>query len=188
MKSQILRREFLGGLAALSVAGSSGRAYPPFRSFLPATAHFPDFDSPNAKTTPDIRIGYASITWGGNDRQAIDDISALGFPGIQLRANVVKDFQPEQLRDVLHQHGLTMVALSSGDVHLDPALDADDIALHTANAQFLHDEGGLYSRSSINWRKTTPRQPPIIGTWATYSRKSANAPPTLVSLSVTTII
>ena len=29
----------------------------------------------------DIQLGYAAITWGGNDEQAIDDISALGFPG-----------------------------------------------------------------------------------------------------------
>lgn len=25
-----------------------------------------------------LRFGYAAITWGGNDRQAIDDIAALG--------------------------------------------------------------------------------------------------------------
>src|SRR2546426_1044066 len=32
-----------------------------------------------------IRFGYAAITWNGNDRQAIDDIAAIGFRGIQLR-------------------------------------------------------------------------------------------------------
>ena len=44
----------------------------------------------------------------------------------------------------LQQHGLTFVALSSGDIHMDPALEADDLALHTRNAKFLRDAGGLY--------------------------------------------
>jgi len=39
-----------------------------------------------------IRFGYAAITWGGEDERAIDDISALGFPGIQLRASVLTGF------------------------------------------------------------------------------------------------
>jgi len=47
-----------------------------------------------------IRFGYAAITWEGNDVQAINDISELGFPGIQLRSNILKDFgdRPGALR------------------------------------------------------------------------------------------
>jgi inosose dehydratase len=103
------------------------------------------FDSPISPAPAAILFGYASITWGGNDRQAIEDIAALGFGGIQLRANVIKEFgSPAELRDLLGKHQLKMVALSSGGVRIDPALEAEEIAKHTANAKFVRDVGGLY--------------------------------------------
>lgn len=94
----------------------------------------------------EIQFGYAAITWGGNDEQAIEDISALGYPGIQLRANVLAKYaeQPSALRDALAQHHLTFVALSSGNVSVDPALQAATIDQHVAHAKFLRDAGGLY--------------------------------------------
>ena len=33
-----------------------------------------------------IRYGYAAITWGNNYMRAIDEIAAVGYRGIQLRA------------------------------------------------------------------------------------------------------
>jgi inosose dehydratase len=62
-----------------------------------------------------------------------------------LRANAIKEFgSPSELRDLLGKHQLKMVALSSGAVRIDPALEAEEIAKHTANAKFVHDVGGLY--------------------------------------------
>src|SRR6202041_3830523 len=90
-----------------------------------------------------IIFGPAAITWGNEERQAIDDIAAVGFPGVQFRANAVTDFKPAELKDLLAQHKLTFVALSSGDVSLDEP-EADQIAKHVANAQFVNDSGGLY--------------------------------------------
>lgn len=93
-----------------------------------------------------IKLGCAAITWGGNDDQAITDVSALGFPGIQLRANAVARFRerPGELRDLLARHRLTFVALSSGNVSIDPAKEAEVIAQHVGHARFLRDAGGLY--------------------------------------------
>ena len=93
-----------------------------------------------------IHFGYAAITWGGNDLQAIDDIAALGFRGIQLRGSAVARWGagPEALRDLLAARGLTLVALSSGLVRLDPTVAQDDLALHLRHAKFLKDAGGLY--------------------------------------------
>ena len=93
-----------------------------------------------------IKFGCAAITWGGNDDQAITDISALGFPGIQLRANAVARFRdrPRELRDLLARHKLTFVALSSGNVSIAPAKEAEVIAQHVGHARFLRDAGGLY--------------------------------------------
>ena len=90
-----------------------------------------------------IRFGYTAMTWGNEERQAIDDIAALGFPGIQFRANAVTEFKPDELKDLLAQRKLTFVALSSGDVSLDEP-EPDQIAKHVANAHFLKDSGGLY--------------------------------------------
>lgn len=93
-----------------------------------------------------IRFGYAAITWGGNDEQAIEEIGAVGFPGIQLRSGVLSRFgdRPSALRDLLARHKLTFVALSSGNVSIDPATEARTIDEHVAHAKFLRDAGGLY--------------------------------------------
>jgi inosose dehydratase len=94
----------------------------------------------------DIKVGCAAITWGGDDRQAIADISALRFPGIQLRANAVARFRerPGELRDLLARYNLTFVALSSGNVSIDPSTEAQVIEQHVGHARFLRDAGGLY--------------------------------------------
>ena len=103
------------------------------------------FDKRIAPPSGAIRFGYASITWGGNDRQAIEDVSALGFPGIQLRANAVTDFgaKPAELKELLAQHHLKFVALSSGNLSIDTP-EAEEMALHTKNATFLKSAGGSY--------------------------------------------
>src|SRR3954471_4584338 len=93
-----------------------------------------------------ITLGYAAITWGGNDVQAIEDVAALGFKGIQLRSSAVDRFAaaPAELKDLLQQHHLTMAVLSSGNLRLDPAFEAEDLAKHAKNAQFVRAIGGTY--------------------------------------------
>lgn len=124
MKTHPTRRTFLAGLGAVAAATT-----------------LPSFAAPGR--TSNIRFGYAAITWGNEERQAIDDISAVGFRGIQFRANAVTDFKPAELKDLLAQHKLTFVALSSGEVSLDEP-EAEQITKHVANAQFVKDSGGLY--------------------------------------------
>jgi inosose dehydratase len=97
-----------------------------------------------AAGAPGIRFGYTAMTWSKEERQAVDDISAAGYEGIQFRIDAVTEFKPEELRALLAQHKLTFVALSSGEVSIDPATRAETIAKHTANAQFVKDSGGLY--------------------------------------------
>ncbi len=143
----ITRRNFLAGLGAAAAAAtaSSVPAWAIFEPPLYPPLDLSYFDTPITPAPAEIRLGYAAITWAGNDRQAIEDVSALGFHGIQLRANVIKDFSSAgELKNLLEQHQLTMVALSSGGVRIDAAVEADEIAKHTANAKFVHDVGGLY--------------------------------------------
>ena len=120
------RREFLGTSVSAAVWAAGWRT-PRF-----SAAH--------------IRFGYAAITWGGNDCQAIDDIAALGFRGIQLRQSAVTTWgdRPAELTHLLAEHHLTLVALSSGEVPLDPAIEQATIAYHARNARFVRDVGGRY--------------------------------------------
>jgi inosose dehydratase len=93
-----------------------------------------------------IRFAYAAITWSGNDGQAIDDIAALGFRGVQLRQSAVATWgdRPAELKDLLAQRRLALVALSSGVVPLDPAAEAETLAQHVRHARFVRDVGGRY--------------------------------------------
>lgn len=124
--------------AAIASAGAKGLLYPPIDLSY--------FDTPVTPAPAQIRYGYAAITWGGDDLQAIKDISAVGFPGIQLRANVLKDYgaKPQALRDLLAQYKLDFVALSSGAIDMTPGKEHDQILFHTRNAKFLAESGGRY--------------------------------------------
>jgi inosose dehydratase len=127
MKTPASRRHFLKSMGTLAVVSA--------------------FDSPTAQAVTEpkgMRFGYTAMTWGKEEKQAIDDISSLGFAGIQFRIDAVSEFKPPELRDILAQHKLTFVALSSGEVAIDPAVEAAEIAKHTANAKFVRDAGGLY--------------------------------------------
>ena len=86
--SDLGRREFLAALGAISCG---------FR----------------LKAEQRIRVGYAAITWGGEDTKAIDEISDVGFKGIQLRSSAFDTFgsRPAVLRDLLAKRGLTFAVL-----------------------------------------------------------------------------
>jgi inosose dehydratase len=127
MRLQSSRRQFVTGAGAVVASA----IIPPSNVFGANTG------------AAGLRFGYTAMTWGRDERQAIADISTLGFEGIQFRIEAVSEFQPAELRDILQQHKLTFVALSSGEVSID-AVEADQIAKHAANAKFVHDAGGLY--------------------------------------------
>src|SRR5687767_11028967 len=88
------RRHFIVGLGAVAAASVvPGNAltgsleqplYPPLDLSY--------FDRPLPPAPGMIRFGYASITWDGNDAQAIKDVSEVGFTGIQLRSNILKEY------------------------------------------------------------------------------------------------
>src|SRR5690348_14028539 len=109
MPVRLSRRNFLASLGA-AVAARAASSVPAW-ALVPQPL-YPDmdlsyFDTPIAPAPSEIRLGYAAITWGGNDRLAIDDIAALGFHGIQLRANAITEFSSaSELNDLLQKHEL----------------------------------------------------------------------------------
>jgi len=143
----VSRRDFIVSLAATAAVSSipvktlAAVFDPPL--YPPADLSY--FNRPVTPAPGAIRFGYAAITWNENDVQAIKDISELGFPGIQLRSNILKDFgeRPTALRDLLAQNHLEMVALSSGGVSL-TSPENDEVAKHVRNARFVKDAGGHY--------------------------------------------
>ena len=140
------RRRFLVDGTALAAAIAGGRR----------TAEALGVD---VRRLPRIRFGCAAITWGGNDPQAIDDIAGLGFGGIQLRDSAVRRWgeKPDELKALLAARKLTLVALSSGSVTLDPAKLDSNLALHVSNARFLRQVGGLYLQ--VTDERPTGREP-----------------------------
>jgi inosose dehydratase len=121
--SDIHRRDFLVALAAVGV-GASLRPQAAGR----------------------IRPGYAAITWGGKDDQAIDEVSEVGFKGIQLRATAFDAYgtRPAALKARLATRGLALAVLSSGNLKYQPADRAAQIDLHLSHAAFVRDAGGQF--------------------------------------------
>src|SRR6267378_4416635 len=148
MSSSFSRRHFLVSLGA--VAATSTVPVETFARILDPPLYPPIdlsyFNNPITPAPGRIRFGYAAITWNNNDAQAIKEISELGFPGIQLRSNILKDYgeRPKALRDLLDQYHLEMVAFSSGGVSIAPGSANDEIAKHVRNAKFVQDVGGRY--------------------------------------------
>src|SRR5688572_29295158 len=64
-----------------------------------------------------VRLGYAAITWAEATEQAIADIAAVGFKGIQLRArDIAKEGDKAALKGLLDKHDLERLCFSSGNV------------------------------------------------------------------------
>jgi len=102
-----------------------------------------------------IKLGYSSITWGGKDLQAIQEIASLGFKGIQLRANtypIYKD-KPQELKAALDQAGLTLAMFSSGNVEIAPDKVEASIAQHLKHAEFVKQLGGSAIQLTNSLRK-----------------------------------
>jgi inosose dehydratase len=100
-------------------------------------------------------LGYSSITWSGQDEQAIKEVASLGFKGIQLRANTFAKFgeNPAALKALIDQSGLQLCMFSSGSVEIDPAKVDETIAQHVKHATFVKALGGTSIQLTNSLRK-----------------------------------
>lgn len=117
------------------------------RDFLAATLALPAVArSLDVGRAPSTKLGYAAITWGGQDDVAVDEIAGLGFRGIQLRTAAFERWgaKPEALTELLARRRLTFVAFSSGQMRLAPETFDDDMALHLRHARFVRACGGTF--------------------------------------------
>jgi inosose dehydratase len=140
----ITRREFLttvgGAWLAASHAASASSSH--------AASYVVSGFSRTSPAPPGMKLGYAAITWGTNVEQAIEDIGALGFRGVQLRAadSVVTMFKdkPQMLKEQLEGHHLTMPVLSSGNISIDPSREESERQTHVSHAKFMRAVGGRF--------------------------------------------
>src|SRR5262249_33519474 len=135
--ASVIGRAFAAGAGVAS--GSSGAIAGLGRTFAAQAGD---------RAASSMRFGYAAITWGNNVAQAIDDIAAVGFRGIQLRAGdgTIPRYgaNPAELRELLERRALAFAVLSSGNLSIDPAREHDELATHAAHARFLGAAGGRY--------------------------------------------
>jgi inosose dehydratase len=115
--------------------------------------------APGAAGGFSMPVGYAAITWGGHDEQAIDDIAAVGFHGIQLRSPIIERYgdKPEELRRRLREKGLSLTCFSSGTVDADPGREQEYLQTHARNARFVKAVGG--TRLQLISRRPKDRAP-----------------------------
>jgi inosose dehydratase len=121
------RRAFLRGAAALGAATLTGTRA---GAVTPAPLV--------------LQLGYASITWDGKDDQAIEDISAVGFRGIQLRVSAFERWgeKPDELRALLQEKKLSLLCFSSGTVDADDTKREEYLDTHLKHARFVKALGG----------------------------------------------
>jgi inosose dehydratase len=114
------------------------------REFLSLLAASPLAFRVQPESNSRIKLGYAAITWGGDDPKAIDDVAAVGFKGIQLRASAFDRWAstPAELKALLASRGLAFPVLSSGNLNFQPADVAANIEMHLTHAKFVRDAGG----------------------------------------------
>jgi inosose dehydratase len=138
------RREFLGLLTAAGI--------------FPAREDF-RLQAEGVGATA-IKPGYAAITWGGQDEQAIKEIAEVGFTGIQLRASAFDTWgsKPGELRSLLQQRGLTFAVLSSGNLKYQPEDRQQQLEVHLSHAAFVRDAGG----QMLQVIDEKPRHRPVV--------------------------
>jgi inosose dehydratase len=129
------RREFTFGVGAVAASAFAARSWAKAKS-------------------PDISIGYAAITWGEKGaRQAITEIAQVGYPGIQLRSNILKEFpSPDALKAELAKVHLTFACYSGGGPGGDPSKRADEVDKFMVGAKFARAAGALCVQSTSGHR------------------------------------
>jgi len=132
------RRQFLLGAGATALAAQFD----------------PDPISPSSAADYEFKIGYQVMTWGDKIEQAIDDISGLGFRGVEIRRADYEKYagRAAEFKDLMAAKRLTVVSIATGDVTINPGAEKQEIADRVAMAKWMKEVGGLYLQAVDNAR------------------------------------
>ena len=102
----------------------------------------------------DFKIGYHTSSWGDKTSQAIDEISELGYRGIEIgRADYEKyASRPAEFKELIASKKLAVVSIATGDVSINPGAEKQEIAERLGMAKWMKDVGGLYLQATDNAR------------------------------------
>ena len=123
------------------------------REFLIGTATAAFATRSNVSASPvdyEFKIGYHAITWGENTQQAIDEISELGFRGIQIRRADWEKYSGRagDFKALMSAKKLAIVSISTGDLTIKPETAKPEIEDCMAMAKWMKDVGGLYLQAT----------------------------------------
>src|SRR5262249_18289634 len=124
------RRQFLLGAGATALASK-------FDASLISYALAADYE---------FKIGYHTMAWGDKTEQAIDEISELGFRGVEIsRPDYEKySMRVAEFKDLLAAKKLTVVSIATGYITINPGAEKQEIADRAAMAKWIKEAGGLY--------------------------------------------
>lgn len=91
-----------------------------------------------------IRVSVHAITWGRDGlQQALQDLSDLGFRGIETFAYVADDYagREDEFKEMLSKYGVQLVSLYGGGQMEDPTKRDEIIKQNLKYAQFLQKNG-----------------------------------------------
>jgi inosose dehydratase len=102
----------------------------------------------------DFKVGYHALTWGENVQQAINEISELGFAGIQIRAEDYRQYagRAAEFNDLMAAKKLTLVSLSSGNVTINSGTEKQEAEERLTMAKWMKEVGGLYLQATDSAR------------------------------------
>jgi inosose dehydratase len=145
-RTSFRRREFTLGAGAAALSVWTSRAF-----------------AAKAPAAP-ISFAYAAITWGESGvKKAISEISAAGFPGVQLRSNILKEYSdPAALKAELAKAKLTFACYSGGGPSADPAKRKEDIEKFMVGAKFAKAAGALCIQATSPKRGAGPTEPAVL--------------------------
>jgi len=126
----ISRREFLAAAGAAALASK--------------------FNSIFGGDPSDFKVGYHALTWGENVQQAINEISELGFAGIQIRAEDYRKYagRAAEFKDLMAAKKLTLVSISSGNVTINSGTEKQEAEERVAMAKWMKEAGGLFMQAT----------------------------------------
>ncbi len=91
----------------------------------------------------DISFGYHSLTWGRDFVGFLDDVSRLGFRGVESVADVAAEYDGKEdaLRKLLRERGLSLITLYGGGELSDPKQRERDLDRNRRLVDFLARHG-----------------------------------------------
>ena len=112
------RRQFLLGVGAAAITTQLSASATTSRAEM---MEYSIFNLPSSASA-EFNIAYHAITWGDDFNQAITDISALGYCGLQMRSDDYKLYpdRASEFKDLLAAKQLTLVSISTGGVSVKP--------------------------------------------------------------------